>query len=371
MIKITISLLLVLSVFLSILYFYLENRRDSEAKQKSDLIELSKKFNSKNTLIVGNDSLGASTRSESFGSIISCGFKTYLNFSSPLIFNKTFSFRSMLKHNLSLAEIKGIQSLSTQRVKENLGILNFMINSSEMQKEYEISKYDCNTRISSLLKNSNMPYFVITTGANDIMHSLNADPISLVLDKEKRTEALEKINSSSIKKISSGVVSNVKSVVSDIKEINPNTKIVVLGLYVPSYIQFFEKIYGNNYITDLIEQYNRDLQCMCIKNDIKYVDISCVGKHAAFLDFHPNKSGQLIIARKVLTAIATYECSIAYFHDKAVTFDNEGLIGILNDAQLRLDFTKERTDLTKRDKTDKINEYTDEIKIIEEVMQPK
>ena len=364
--------ILVVSVIIIVILVNILFERYKESKEKVNIGVILNSISFKNFLFVGNDSLATSNRAKNFGEIISGNFNKYINFSAPGIFNKTFSFKSIIQHNLNIEEIKLLQQLSTEQIQKDLGMLKVMLNASDMQKENGIKPGDRAIRLASELENADAnSYFIITTGANDLMHSLNADSLSIVLDKQKRIEALEKIkNSGGTDKIVSGVIENVSTVIMDVKSVNPNIKIMVLGLYLPNYIQFFEKLYGCKYSSELIEQYNLQLKNMCTQYNVVYIDITEVKDHTAMFDFHPNKLGQLIIARTVLQSIADYDLpqqSITNISDKFIV-DNKGLGGMFTDAQMRLEITEKRNDLTERDQRDKIIEYITEIDLIKEAM---
>lgn len=342
-----------------------------EAKLKNKITFMANMLPRGGTLFVGNDSIGCSVRAQSFGSIIGQFFEKYINFSSPVILNKTNSFNSILKHNLNVEEIKLLQQLTTRHVKKGMGLLKVLLDLENLQDDYAFGCNDKDTKITTSLKCELAPYVVITTGSNDLMHVLNADPLSIIFDRQKRKEAIKKIKKTGVKCIALHATRGVNLAIENIKAVNHDSKIIVLGLYVPNYLRFFEKLFCNTYISDIVSHYNEELENICKQHGVKYVDISAVKSHTALFDFHPNFIGQLIIANSVLAAISNYNLKSTNIDTGYVpqTIDNLGLAGMLEDAQNRLAFTGFRMDYTARNKRDKLKEYTSEVDIIKEAIK--
>ncbi len=307
-------------------------------------------------IVVGNESLGVPSSSKTkkeFGELISEALTEngadveYINFSSMRI-NKTWHLISMLQHNISIKQVKEIQSFGIDDARKGLGILKIFL-PEKVKKNYHIEEGDESIYLNDVVSSDNT-ILIISSGANDIMHKLHADPVSYVLKPSVRKTVKERRSI-----VISYCVSNMKDKIEKIKYLKGDNQIYLLSLYTP---------FGSSGYADIIKEYNKEMKKLCDFEGIFFVDISNAKKHLALPDFHPNQVGHYYIANEVLKSIKD---NLGNFEEYPIIHpDNEGIEGMIEDQEKVLSNVK-KSILPEKEMEAKVDEYISEIELFEKV----
>lgn len=273
-------------------------------------------YKDKGLLIVGlNDSQGVNTTSTFFKK----GLLEYLAASltnrelTPevinafsLTMNKTEHIDYFLKNNLSLEEIKLSQIYSVisalEKVMTDIGLPKFIGHIGNAYRLiYTPKKGDENIKISTSLKQVQKPVMIYSSGVNDLMREVGANPFSIKGDYKNRDKkpnyyyTLEKINNyETLKKVIDAIERNYDTILG----INSNTDIYTLGAYIPKSLQSEEM----NIFRDLVIAYNEELTSLCKQYGITFIDTEEVGKkyNNSESNFHISTAGHNALANYIL-----------------------------------------------------------------------
>lgn len=238
-----------------------------------------------------------------------------------LTLNKSEHIDIMLGYNLTLEEIKIAQFISlhdgiSNLIKENFGsktqskidesILKPLFNpihakSSEMEK----------MGISDLIKISDAPLIIHSTGANNLMRILGENPYTLESDcKNKRNKYTRAIMKALDENTIPVVLDGIKRNFENIYALNPNAQIFSLGLY----LQKVFKKEKYQIFRSLILKYNEELEKLCAQYNVSYIETMNHGdKHQNHLiDFNLSKKGQQELARYIVQEIFLYLDSVKF-----------------------------------------------------------
>ena len=267
-------------------------------------------------LIVGlNDSQGVNTTSTFFKK----GLLEYLAFAltseelTPnvisafsLTMNKTEHIDYFLKNNLSLEEIKLSQIYSAisalEKVMTDIGLPRFLGKAGNIYRlVYSPRKDDEKINISTLLKESQEPGVVYSSGINDLMREVGTNPFGIKGDYKAREKkpnyyyALEKTNNpETLNKVMDAMRKNYDTILG----INSKTDIYTLGAYIPKSLQSEEM----DIFRDLIIAYNEKLTNLCKQYNITFIDTEEVGKkyNNSESNFHISTAGHTALANYIL-----------------------------------------------------------------------
>lgn len=267
-------------------------------------------------LIVGlNDSQGVNTTSTFFkkglleylaAALTSKELTPEVINAFSLTMNKTEHIDYFLKNNLSLEEIKLSQIYSVvsalEKVMTDIGLPKFL---GQVGNAYRLiytpKKGDENIKISSTLKRAKEPVMIYSSGVNDLMREVGANPFGIKKDykeKDKRPNyyyTLEKTsNPKTLKKVIESIEKNYESILG----INHKTDIYTLGAYIPKSLQSKEM----NIFRDLVIAYNEELQNLCKQYDVTFVNTEEVGKkyNNSESNFHISTAGHNALANYIL-----------------------------------------------------------------------
>lgn len=197
-----------------------------------------------------------------------------------------------------------------------------------------ILEQDKYIHISDLLREKENPIFIYSSGANDLMFEIHADPLSLIKYDEqgnitpKFIYAKERMeDEATIKKIMDGVESNWKNILS----INPSTKIIALSIYVPHSLQKEE--YQD--FSQAIQRYNKELKQLCEKYNTIYIDEEQLGTiyNQNDVNFHINEVGHKKLASLLINNISSHleQENIIYTECESYSYDCLGLDAVYED----------------------------------------
>ena len=263
---------------------------------------------------------------------------------SSLRYNKTCHIDMFLEHNVSLEELKELNNagayLAAQTIAKQMNLPVFLQNLlGNLGKNIfgqTIFEQDTYTHISDLLREKENPIFIYSSGANDLMFLIHANPSSLIKYDEKGNITSKYIyakermeDETTIKQIMDNIESNWKHILS----INPNTKIVALSIYVPHSLQNEEY----QEFSQAIKRYNAELKQLCEEYNTIYIDEEQLGTiyNQNDSNFHINEVGHKKLASLLVNNISSYLESepITYIECELYSYDHLGLEGVYEDLQ--------------------------------------
>jgi len=320
-----------------------------KASDNEKIEKLIQYYKDNGLLIVGlNDSQGVNTTSTFFKK----GLLEYLAVAltseelTPevinafsLTMNKTEHIDYFFKNNLSLEEIKLSQIYSVisalEKVMSDVGLPKFLGKIGNAYRLiYTPKQGDKNITISTSLRNAKEPVMIYSSGVNDLMREVGANPFGIKGDyKAKDTKpnyyyTLEKTNDPrTLKKVIEAIERNYDTILG----INSNTDIYTLGAYIPKSLQSEEM----NIFRNLVIAYNESLSDLCKQYGITFVDTQEVGKNYnnSESNFHISTAGHNALANYILGYM--YQNKIAtrsknnYTSNGICEISNKGSEGII------------------------------------------
>lgn len=288
--------------------------KDISDKQKID--SLINYYKNNGLLIVGlNDSQGVNTTSTFFkkgllehlaSALTSCELTPEVINAFSLTMNKTEHIDYFLKNNLSLEEIKLSQIYSVisalEKVMSDIGMPKFLGKVGNIYRLiYTPKKGDEKIKISSSLKDTKEPVMIYSSGVNDLMREVGANPFGIKSDYKLRDKkpnyyyTLEKINNPNTL---NRVIDSIERNYNNILEINDQTDIYTLGAYIPKSLQSDEM----NIFRDLVIAYNEELINLCKQYGTAFIDTEEVGKNYnnSENNFHISTAGHNVLSNYIL-----------------------------------------------------------------------
>lgn len=223
-----------------------------------------------------------------------------------LTMNKTEHIDYFLKSNLSLEEIKLSQIYSVvsalEKVMTDIGLPKFLGKVGNIYRLiYTPKKGDEKINISTSLREAQEPVMIYSSGVNDLMRAVGANPFGIKGDYKARDKkpnyyyTLEKTNNSeTLKKVIDAIEKNYETILG----INSTTDIYTLGAYIPKSLQVEEM----NIFRELVIAYNEELTNLCNQYGITFVDTENVGEkyNNSENNFHISTAGHNALANHIL-----------------------------------------------------------------------
>mgnify|MGYP006068484395 CR=1 FL=1 len=293
-----------------------QKKFDQKRLTNEQIAELIRYYKDKGLLIVGlNDSQGVNTTSTFFKKglleylaaiLTSDELRPEVINAFSLTMNKTEHIDYFLKNNLSLEEIKLSQIYSVVSALEKVMTdVNLPKVLGEIGNVYRLiytpKPGDDKIRITSSLHEAFEPVMIYSSGVNDLMREVAANPFSIKQDYKKRDEkpnyyyTLDKIkNPDTLRKVMDAIERNYDSIL----RINARTDIYTLGAYIPKSLQSEEM----NIFRDLVIAYNEELLSLCKQYGITFVDTEAIGKkyNNSKINFHISTAGHSALADHIL-----------------------------------------------------------------------
>lgn len=256
-----------------------------------------------------------------------------------LTMNKTEHIDYFLKNNLSLEEIKLSQIYSVvsalEKVMTDFGLPKFL---GKVGNAYRLiyipKKGDEKINISTSLKEAQKPVMIYSSGVNDLMREVGANPFGIkkiykLRDKKPNYYyTLEKAsNPNTLKKIMDAIKSNYETILG----INPDTDIYTLGAYIPKSLQSEEM----NIFRNLVIAYNEELINLCKQYGITYIDTEEVGKkyNNSKINFHISTAGHNALANYILGYMYHNKCESNIANERKnispIEVTNNGAKGVI------------------------------------------
>lgn len=273
-------------------------------------------YRNKGLLMVGlNDSQGVNTTSTFFkkglleymaAALASKDLTPDVINAFSLTMNKTEHIDYFLRNNLTLEEIKLSQVYSAvsalEKVMTDVGLPKFFGKVGNVYKLiYTPKNGDEKINISTSLKEVQEPVMVYSSGVNDLMREVGANPFGIKADYKARNKrpnyyyTLAKVNNpESLGKVIDAIERNYNTILG----INPKTDIYTLGAYIPKSLESEEM----NIFRDLVIAYNEELKNLCKQYGITFVDTEEVGKkyNKSEANFHISTAGHNALANYIL-----------------------------------------------------------------------
>lgn len=213
------------------------------------------------------------------------------NFSSSLdmynlYINKTWNLEGELKNGVTLSEHVFMQNYSIDLARHKFG------DSIKDNLKYACDNETGNMTLYRYITSCGNPVILYSCAANDLFFYFDANPATMTLPKlinilmnaEQGIDLMEE-----------GMVQNIDSLL----KCNSSAQIYVIGLYVPSDNLFIQRA-----ATPFIDHINHTIENICNQRDqVYYVDVSCLSFCLIDGDFHPDQNGQIIIAEKLAKAL--------------------------------------------------------------------
>jgi len=319
--------------------------------------KLRKHFEDKGLLIVGlNDSQGVNTTSTFFKK----GLLEYLAKAleneklKPLVINafsltmnKTEHIDYFLNNNLTLEEIKLSQIYSVvsalEKVMTDINLPKFLGSVGNAYRLiYTPKKGDEKIKISTSLRNAQEPVLIYSSGVNNLMREVGANPFGIkkdYLQRDKKPNYYYTLEKTKDPKTLKKVIYSISKNFITIYETNFNTDIYALGAYIPKSLQSEEM----NIFRDLVMAYNYELINLCKQYGVTFVNTEEVGKkyNNSELNFHISTAGHNSLANHILGLM--YQNKIE--NNKKIAndnmeckFSNDGSMGVLQN--LMTDYEK-------------------------------
>ena len=254
-----------------------------------------------------------------------------------LYINKTWNLEGELRNNISLSEHVLMQNYSIGFIRHKYGKM------IRDDLHYSCQDNIGDQSIRRYISRCENPIILYSCAANDLFFYFDATPETLTFPK--MINILRHTNEG-IQLMGDGVAQNIDTLL----ECNPSAQIYVMGLYVPSSNLFIQTV-GN----PLIKKINQKLKRICdAKNQVYFVNVSCLSFNVLPRDFHPDQEGQKIIAVKLKESINKFgsEMNDENNVDNEDTEDNEDkvhevkideteMVGKLYDAVINSNLPKE------------------------------
>lgn len=260
------------------------------------------------------------------------GYKNEVIDFSSMFINKTWHFDEILKHNLTIEEIKNMRKACIRMHREN--ILGRLYVSKSLEDLDVIKPTDKDRRIVDTIKSYDNVIFFYQTGANDMQYELQANPLNSVVNKQMRARGLRIISDGrTIDAISSRMEKNIDNILST----NNNMELYILGLYSPAlYNTLLKNSDDFKRVSQFIEQFNDVAQNFAKSYNAQYIDISSVGKYCAKfgLDQHCTRKGHEVLADLAINSIINNKKK-TNTSNNSLTTDNKGLDGMIEEASIR------------------------------------
>lgn len=309
------------------------NDKLEEVEISQDSIDKINEYYDKPTIFIMNDSQGLNLNlgfwKNSYPEYLEEELNARVIDASSLRFNKVCHINMLLDNNLSIEEMKELNSEGAyyafkKFAKDNgLSIFGGLFgNVGECIYGDSIDENDSYAHISDLIKECDKPIVIFSSGANDLMFLLNANPNSIGDEESNKYKYAQKLlkDPNTI----DNIISNIECTLYKIVSINPNSRIFVLSLYTPNSLE-------SDLFKQAIEEYNNKLKGLCEKYGYCYIDETEIADvYGKDNDFHIDVVGHKKLASLLIDEIANnlYEDTKekSYY-----TYDNDGISGYYYD----------------------------------------
>ena len=203
-----------------------------------------------------------------------------------LYINKTWNLEGELKNGVTLSEHVLMQNYSIDFARHKFG------DSIKDKLKYACDNEKGNMTLYRYIADCKNPAILYSCAANDLFFYYDANPATMTLPKVINILLHAE---QGIGLMEEGIAQNIDSLL----ECNPSAQIYIMGLYVPSDNFFIQRA-----ATPFINHINHTIENICNqRNQVYYIDVSCLSFCVIDGDFHPDQNGQIIIAEKLAKAL--------------------------------------------------------------------
>ncbi len=223
-----------------------------------------------------------------------------------LTMNKTEHIEYLLRNNVSLEEIKLSQVYGAvsalEKVMTDINLPKFLGGIGNVYKLTHTPKSgDAKINITTSLKEAKEPVMIYSSGVNDLMREVGANPFGIKSDyknKDKKPNYYYTLEKTSDPRTLTKVIDSIKRNYDLILGINSKTDVYTLGAYIPKSLQSDEM----NIFRDLVIAYNEKLLDLCREYGITFVHTEEVGKkyNKSSNNFHITTAGHNNLANYIL-----------------------------------------------------------------------
>ncbi len=249
------------------------------------------------------------------------GEKLSLNMFKPkiidgctLMYNKTEHALDFLKSNLSVEEIKELKRqggvASVRKAMGEMGLLKFF---KALSKAYVLTvrskEGDKDIKMSSEIRDAERPIVIISTGQNDLMREVQANPFAIRKDYKRRAKDPSfNISAKLVQSVDvSKIVDKVGKIQDYVHHINPNAIVVVLSSYKPKSLEGknLEEHEAFKPFGEMIDEFNERLEESAKEKGSFFVstDVFEEKEMGVIAGLRANLSGHSALSDKILYAI--------------------------------------------------------------------
>ena len=237
---------------------------------------------------------------------------------SSLNRNNTWDLKRLLEKNYNLYKVRNIQIKSIDVLRKTNFLFKLVV-PKNIKGKFAPTENDKKIFLSEIIKKSENPIFLYSTGHNDFFMYLGAGPVEM-MDSKKILSIYENIEDALLK-----MKNNIEENINMLVNLNESMTIYVLSSYYAPIFKLFKNVikYQNKILKReskyedimayFVDYYNKILFEIS-KNfeNVHYIDCGFITNYCANFDFHPTKIGNELIARKIIEQIDEKNLYIRY-----------------------------------------------------------
>lgn len=207
-------------------------------------------------------------------------------------FNDNKYIDYLITNEVSLYDIKNSQNAMLKKCKYS-GIYPYLELPKKYLNHYKINDNDKNICVKNAIQDNNT-FFIYSAFINDLLKSQKLSLFKLLRPGKIKKE-LKNVNYDNI-------LIKLEENIQKLIKLNPNIKIFIVGLFVPTKIKFIR-----NNLEIFINSVNLQMKNILSKYpNVIFVNNTLESSHFNNVDFHPNKKGHDKIYRNFIEALEKY-----------------------------------------------------------------
>lgn len=244
--------------------------------------------------------------------LVSIGYNVNGYNISSLNRNNTWDLKNLLEKNYNLYKVRNIQIKSIDALRKENFLFKFVV-PNDIKEKYAPTEKDKEIFLSEIIKKSEKPIFLYSTGQNDFVTYLGAGPVEM-MDPKRIPSIYENIEDALLK-----MKNNIEDNISMLVNLNKSMSIYVLSTYYAPLYKIFKNVIKlqnkilkreskyEDILAYSVDYYNKALFEICEKyENVHYIDCNFISDYCANFDFHPSKIGNELIAEKIIEQINIY-----------------------------------------------------------------
>lgn len=237
---------------------------------------------------------------------------------SSLNRNNTWDLKRLLEKNYNLYKVRNIQIKSIDALRKTNFLFKLVV-PKNIKGKFAPTENDKKIFLSEIIKKSENPIFLYSTGHTDFFMYLGAGPVEM-MDSKKILSIYENIEDALLK-----MKNNIEENINMLVNLNESMTIYALSSYYAPIFKLFKNVikYQNKILKReskyedimayFVDYYNKILFEIS-KNfeNVHYIDCSFITNYCANFDFHPTKIGNELIAQKIIEQIDEKNLYVRY-----------------------------------------------------------